>query len=392
MVLIPDKNLLSLLILAGGKSSRMGCDKSKLPWRGTTSLTSLLQRSIVFPFKNTIISINRELDLSDLPGTVVATTGKRRESDIEYTWTLPDGTKRTVFVVADTFTERGPLGGMEAAMHMHKTTKWLVLSVDLPFYDFSAVNRLLSAHMTKDADAVIPLVNGKEEPLSAIYSGRIYKKILTALAAGNYRVRHIYADKKVVYIDESAHARQYVNMNTPVAYKEALSYDTNSMRKVPLFSICAASSGAGKTRLVTALIGQLTREGYSVGYVKSTHHRIYGNKEGSDTDLAKKAGAKETRIVPSVDSKAADKRNLLAAAAEEMDVDVVFIETRDHAVFPTIRILGSTEIIPARHNAKQILAVISRQFPEKCDYIRRFEVNNIQPLYKYIKRFMHVRH
>ena len=41
MVLIPDKNLLSLLILAGGKSSRMGCDKSKLPWRGTTSLTSL---------------------------------------------------------------------------------------------------------------------------------------------------------------------------------------------------------------------------------------------------------------------------------------------------------------------------------------------------------------
>ena len=71
-----------------------------------------------------------------------------------------------------------------------------------------------------------------------------------------------------------------------------------------------------------------------------------------------------------------------------MDVDVVFIETRDHAVFPTIRILGSTEIIPARHNAKQILAVISRQFPEKCDYIRRFEVNNIQPLYKYIKRFM----
>ena len=98
MVLIPDKNLLSLLILAGGKSSRMGCDKSKLPWRGTTSLTSLLQRSIVFPFKNTIISINRELDLSDLPGTVVATTGKRRESDIEYTWTLPDGTKRTVFV------------------------------------------------------------------------------------------------------------------------------------------------------------------------------------------------------------------------------------------------------------------------------------------------------
>ena len=49
---------LSLLILAGGKSSRMKKDKSQLPWQDSTTLTHMLTNSYVYPFERTVIQQN----------------------------------------------------------------------------------------------------------------------------------------------------------------------------------------------------------------------------------------------------------------------------------------------------------------------------------------------
>ena len=247
---------LSLLILAGGKSSRMKKDKSQLPWQDSTTLTHMLTNSYVYPFERTVISANRIIEPQELPDFIHKKT-KQREHTTEYIH-LSD--KRRLSVVSDLYTDCGPLGGMEAAMRLYPSDCWLILAVDLPFYDFSRLPALLAAD-TPEYDAVIPVINGRENPLAALYKGRVYEKIRTALADGDYRVRKIY-NKKAAFIDETPYARQYLNMNTPIAYKEALACAANQSRPVPVVSITAETSGTGKTHLTTRVIKELSDQGY----------------------------------------------------------------------------------------------------------------------------------
>ncbi|EPP15812.1 molybdopterin guanine dinucleotide synthesis protein B [Megasphaera sp. NM10] len=106
---------LGLIILAGGRSTRMGRDKTALPWRDTDLLTDLLLRSQAYPFTERLLSINRPYESSHLPAKLA----------------------RTVRLVIDNYPDCGPLGGMEAALYSGQCDFYLVLSVDLPFYDFA---------------------------------------------------------------------------------------------------------------------------------------------------------------------------------------------------------------------------------------------------------------
>ena len=157
---------LSLLILAGGKSSRMKKDKSQLPWQDSTTLTHMLTNSYVYPFERTVISANRIIEPQELTDFIRKKT-KQREHTTEYIH-LSD--KRRLSVVSDLYTDCGPLGGMEAAMRLYPSDCWLILAVDLPFYDFSRLPALLAAD-TPEYDAVIPVINGRENPLAALYKG-----------------------------------------------------------------------------------------------------------------------------------------------------------------------------------------------------------------------------
>lgn len=86
---------LGLIILAGGRSTRMGRDKTALPWRDTDLLTDLLLRSQAYPFTERLLSINRPYESSHLPAKLA----------------------RTVRLVIDNYPDCGPLGGMEAALY-----------------------------------------------------------------------------------------------------------------------------------------------------------------------------------------------------------------------------------------------------------------------------------
>ena len=54
---------------------------------------------------------------------------------------------------------------------------------------------------------------------------------------------------------------------------------------------------SGKTTLVTRLVAELTARGYRVSTVKSSHHDIAAETEGSDSDRHKKAGANEVVLL-----------------------------------------------------------------------------------------------
>ena len=364
---------LSLLILAGGKSSRMKKDKSQLPWQDSTTLTHMLINSYVYPFEHTVISANRIIEPQELPDFIRKKT-KQREHTTEYIH-LSD--KRRLSVVSDLYTDCGPLGGMEAAMRLYPSDCWLILAVDLPFYDFSRLPALLAAD-TPEYDAVIPVINGRENPLAALYKGRVYEKIRTALADGDYRVRKIY-NKKAAFIDETPYARQYLNMNTPIAYKEALACAANQSRPVPVVSITAETSGTGKTHLTTQIIKELSDQGYKVGYVKSTHHMPSGPKQSSDTDLATRAGAVCTALIPD----GPEKKCSIEHAAFSMPVDLVLIESRRHGLFPKLLVLPPES--GAAEEDNETVALVTRQKDTNSVYFNTLHVDNISALAKYIK-------
>lgn len=364
---------LSLLILAGGKSSRMKKDKSQLPWQDSTTLTHMLTNSYVYPFERTVISANRIIEPQELPDFIRKKT-KQREHTTEYIH-LSD--KRRLSVVSDLYTDCGPLGGMEAAMRLYPSDCWLILAVDLPFFDFSRVPALLAADAS-EYDAVIPVVDGRENPLAALYKGRVYEKIRTALADGDYRVRKIY-NKKAAFIDETPYARQYLNMNTPIAYKEALACAANQNRPVPVVSITAETSGTGKTHLTTQVIKELSDQGYKVGYVKSTHHMPSGPKQSSDTDLATRAGAVCTALIPD----GPEKKCSIEHAAFSMPVDLVLIESRRHGLFPKLLVLPPEA--GAAEGDNETVALVTRRKDTNSVYFNTLHVDNISALAKYIK-------
>lgn len=350
---------LGLIILAGGRSSRMGRDKASLPWRGVTLLTDLLLRSQGVAFDEIVISANRPPDLSSLPPELAA----------------------RVCVVADSCQGYGPLGGMEAAFRACSCSYCLVLSVDLPFYDFSPVKRLLpELAQLPPVDLFLPMSESRPQPLAAVYRrAQTLEAVQAALAAGKRRVLSIADALTVRILDDAGAPILYENVNTPSAYKDALAVDANRRRAVPVISISAARSGEGKTSLAVQVIAELTRRGYAVAYVKSTHHRLCREKKGSDTDRAMQAGAVQALLCGPDDVAAGErKEEALLRLAQQTTADIAIVESRCHGPFPVIYIDGPE---PPPIRLDNITAVIGRGSDPSFRYIAPAHIDS---LYSYI--------
>lgn len=350
---------LGLIILAGGRSSRMGRDKAALPWRDATLLTDLLLRSQAVAFDDIVVSANRPPDLSALPPELAA----------------------RVRIVADDCQDCGPLGGMEAAFRACTCSYCLVLSVDLPFYDFSPVKRLLPelAQMPQ-VDLFLPISESRPQPLAAIYRREeALKAMQAALAAGKRRVLSIADALAVRILDDAGEPILYENINTPPAYKDALAIDANRRRAVPVISISAARSGEGKTSLAVQIIAELTRRGYAVSYVKSTHHSRCWEKRGSDTDRAMQAGAVQSILCGPDDVAAGEgKEDALLQLTQQTAADIAIVESRCHGPFPVLCIDGPE---PPPMRPDNITAVIGRG---SDDFFRYIAPEHIDSLCSYI--------
>jgi molybdopterin-guanine dinucleotide biosynthesis protein A len=137
------KPALQGLVLAGGRSSRMGTDKAAVRFAGRT----LLGRAV-----------------TQLRGVVahvyVSSRADQEGSDIRAPYT----------VIADQATGIGPAAGLLAAHELFPDVAWLVLAVDMPLVTSLELTQLVRA---RDASAAATAwrspADGKPEPLCAIY-------------------------------------------------------------------------------------------------------------------------------------------------------------------------------------------------------------------------------
>lgn len=127
------------IILAGGKSRRMGVDKAELTLDGMTFLEIQVRKLQLLGAADIMISGKT----TGLPGT------------------------RSVM---DIYPGCGPLGGLYSCFVSASQTCALVLSVDVPLISPSTLEELLETHFRDNYDATILARNGRIEPLIAVYN------------------------------------------------------------------------------------------------------------------------------------------------------------------------------------------------------------------------------
>ena len=187
----------TLAILAGGKATRLGgINKALIEIEGET-IISKIHRALG-PICNEVIIISNQ-----------AQTDYR----------IPAKTH------PDIIENCGPLGGIHSAFHHSSNEIILVVSCDMPFISINIANQLIDAYIKNQpkVDAVIPTLNGFNEPLLAIYSKRLSTKISEILSdRKGHRITDLLDKCNTIKVEIEAspeNIRSFTNINTFDDYK-----------------------------------------------------------------------------------------------------------------------------------------------------------------------------
>lgn len=173
------------LVLAGGKSQRMGQDKGAMEYHGKP------QREYM---ADLLSDICEQVYLSVRPDQEVDSTYQR---------------------LSDTFLGLGPLGGLLSAFREKPDVAWLVVACDLPLLDKLAIKELVAARNPSSlATAFNSPVNEFPEPLIAIWEPRAYRVGLEFLAQGYSCPRKVLINSEVSLID-AQRPETLMNVNQP---------------------------------------------------------------------------------------------------------------------------------------------------------------------------------
>jgi molybdopterin-guanine dinucleotide biosynthesis protein A len=154
----------SAVILAAGKSERMGRDKAWVEIEGQPL-------------------IRRQIELAHAVGAAEVFISGRADCDYSALGSP---------VLRDEFANAGPLAGIERALHAATSPLLLVLAVDLPRLTTPVLRDLLS-HCTPQAGA-IPRIKEQIEPLVAFYPRAAHKLAFARLSEGKNAVRDFAQD------------------------------------------------------------------------------------------------------------------------------------------------------------------------------------------------------
>lgn len=176
------------IIMAGGDSQRMGCDKAGLLLDGHTLLQSVIT-SMRHLFPQVIVSVRQPRAGLDLPQ------------------------------VCDGHPDGGPLAGLVAGLSS-ATTPWVfAVACDMPFI-VPEVVELLASHRSRH-QAVVPVVHGHPQPLAAFYAASCLAPMRASLAAQQKSLCGALKALDVRFVDEAGvreadpQMRSFFDLDTP---------------------------------------------------------------------------------------------------------------------------------------------------------------------------------
>jgi molybdenum cofactor guanylyltransferase len=189
---------ISAILLAGGKSSRLGTDKAKVKLDGTSMMIQNIAEK-----------------LSAISDDVVVSTNGRRYDGI----TVP------VKWAVDVTPGAGSLMGLYSGLLAVKYDYAIAVACDMPFINIGLLKYMID--MPRDYDALLPMVGEKSEQLHSIYSKKCLPVIEKNLQAGHLKITGLLADISVKYVPEDIINRydpehhSFFNVNTQEQLTEA---------------------------------------------------------------------------------------------------------------------------------------------------------------------------
>jgi molybdenum cofactor guanylyltransferase len=229
------------VVLAGGRSSRMGRPKAALDWHGSTLLhrtTALLARTVGGPV------------------LVVAAPGQD----------LPELPPR-VEVVADPVEGLGPMRGLATGLAAldGRSPAAFVCSTDLPFLHPALIRRVLSGFKDPEVDVVLPVARGYRQPLAAGYRTVLAGLVEKLLGEGDLRPGMLFRHCRVTQLDDGAlldgelsrydpELDSLVNVNEPDDYAAALARPEPEV-VVERFGALASGGRRGPQQVRAASLG-----------------------------------------------------------------------------------------------------------------------------------------
>ncbi|WP_435253891.1 NTP transferase domain-containing protein [Tenacibaculum sp. A30] len=174
------------LVLTGGKSTRMGSDKSEL----------------VYYKKPQKEHVKELLENNNLETFYSVQASSEKENEIH-----------------DIFLNLGPFGGVCSAFQKDPNSAWLVMATDVPFVNNELIQLLLQK---RNPSKIATTVKGKNkefpEPLITIYEPKAYGKLLAYLAQGYSCPRKmlINSDVEIIEVDDNL----IRNINTPEEFEQ----------------------------------------------------------------------------------------------------------------------------------------------------------------------------
>ncbi len=174
----------SLVVVAGGRSRRLGRNKPLVEIGGRTVLSRILEATAQFA--------DAVLAVREVPPFQRALAAEAWEPGAEGAGppgsvTLRSPTGRALLVVPDPVPDLGPIAGVASGLAAAHGAICVVLAGDLPFVTPDLVDRL-SGELAGDAelDAVVPRARGRAQPLCAAYRrevGRLAARLVARPAA-----------------------------------------------------------------------------------------------------------------------------------------------------------------------------------------------------------------
>jgi len=183
--------MVSIVIQAGGRSTRMGQDKGLVSLAGIAMVEHVLA------------------GVKDLGDEIIITTNN--PEDYAYL---------NLKMASDQSPGAGALTGLQTALEAAQGPTVFVIACDMPFPSKALINHLLS--LASSGDAIVPYYKDRFQPLHAVYSkDPCFAAIEKAIANDQKRVISFFSDIDVITVDEtviselSIDGLSFFNVNTP---------------------------------------------------------------------------------------------------------------------------------------------------------------------------------
>ena len=180
------------LVVAGGRSSRMGTDKALLQVHGLSQLDWTVQ--LLAPFCQCVQVSVRVEQIASLSGSKLQ-------------------------LIPDSIENSGPLAGILAALSQQKNVGWLVVACDMPWLDPTTLELLVSQR-DRSRPATAFIGSKGPEPLCAIWEPAALKPLASAWSAGQRSPRKILEQLPIQRLTPN-HPQALQSINTPEQLEQA---------------------------------------------------------------------------------------------------------------------------------------------------------------------------